>query len=242
MRINKKTMYYFLVMTSPEKQFHNIETLLNYLNTLDFYIMISEQGENGDNPHLNVIVKSVERLDNLKRKLMSLYYGDKLQEFTSKTGFKINGAKGKIIKTEFQLQNVLVYLHKESSEHYYSKGINMEEIISDKPTYEEHKQIQEQSQHVNMTLDKLLDMAIERYIINIKSLGLNKYIKDEIPPPQRYDFHIILTQMSKEKINCMPIYKNLQPFFIQFMSQLGNYDYIESVVERLHEKLTIKKE
>lgn len=58
------------------------------------------------------------------------------------------------------------------------------------------------------------------------------------PPPDRHDFKDILIELSKNKINCMPIYKNLQGFYIQFMSQLGNHDYISHVIDRLHEKLT----
>lgn len=75
-------MYYFLVLTSPDKAFHNIEGIHNYCETnYDAYCIVSEMGENGDNPHLNIIIKESKRLDNLKRTLMNLYYGKKLESF-----------------------------------------------------------------------------------------------------------------------------------------------------------------
>jgi hypothetical protein len=88
-----------------------------------------------------------------------------------------------------------------------------------------------------MTLDKLLELSMELYIKGYLKLGLNAYSNEAIPPPSLIDFQEVLIVMSKNKINCMPIYKNLQAFYIQFMSQLGNHEYIQLLTIRLDEKL-----
>jgi hypothetical protein len=75
--------------------------------------MVSEMGESGDNPHLNIIIKETKRLDNVKRALKKIYYGKELERFESTSGFPKYGAVGKVIKNDLQLKQVACYLTKE---------------------------------------------------------------------------------------------------------------------------------
>ncbi len=78
----------------------------------------------------------------------------------------------------------------------------------------------------HICIDKLLDMATELYIKNYLKRTSNALLPlDQVPPPTRHDFKEVLIIMTKNKINCMPIYKNFQAFYLQFMSQLGNQQY-----------------
>lgn len=225
-------------MTSPKKQFHNIEAVKLYCESnYESYCIVSEMGENGDNPHLNVIIKETQRLDNLKRTLMNLYYGKELEQYKKSSGFLFHGAKGKTIRNDLQLKNTCNYLRKETSEYYFFKEIDIHELCKDEISYNEHKSIRDTSTHCNLTLDKLLDLSMEIYMKEYLKLGLNTFILEELPPPSSIDFKEVLKIMSKNKINCMPIYKNLQGFYIQFMAQLGNHEYIDLLVDRLDEKL-----
>jgi len=227
------------VLTSPEKVFHHVNELHTYLDkTYETYTMISEMGEAGDNPHLNIIIKETKRLDNVKRALKNIYYGKELERFESLAGFKQRGAVGKVIKNDLQLRQVSVYLTKEEEpEHYFFKQIDIYDLCKDEPTYQEHKAIMENTQHSNLSIDKLLDLSMEIYTKEYLKLGLNTFILEELPPPTMIDFKEVLKIMSKNKINCMPIYKNLQSFYIQFMAQLGNHEYIDLLIDRLDEKL-----
>lgn len=236
--------YYFLVLTSPDKKFHNVEQLNDYLATkYEQYAIISEMGNNGDNPHLNVIIKDCKRIDNAKRAIMNVYYGTDLERFLDNGSFKKHGACGKVVATELQYIHICVYLTKEGEpDYYFHKGLDLWLACKDQPTWTEHKHIQNESSHSNFCLDKLLDMAIQIYYTEYLKGTLNTLLPlSEAPPPTRHDLTNVLKIMTKQKINCMPIYNKLQSFFIQFMAQLGNTDYIEELIERQHEKLTFQK-
>lgn len=237
--IQKNPMYYYLVLTSPDKVFHNCDELYQHLDkTYESYAMISEVGETGDNPHLNIIIKETKRLDNVKRALKKIYYGKELERFESTPGFLKYGAVGKVIKNELQLKNISVYLTKEEEpDFFFWKTIDIKDLCKDEPSYVEHKVIQDTLQHTNMTFDKLLDLAIELYIKSYFKGTLNFCLIKPVPPPDMYDLQEVLITMSKNKINCVPIYRNFQPFFLQFMSQLGNHEYIELFIRRQDEKL-----
>lgn len=235
----QKIMYYFLVLTSPDKVFHNVEELHTYLDkTFYSYMMISEVGEAGDNPHINVIVKETKRLDNVKRAIKKIYYGKDLERFEASSGFLKFGAVGKVIKNEIQLKHISVYLTKEEEpEFFFWKILDIIDLCKDEPTYQEHKAINNTSTHCNLSMDKLLDLSMEIYAKEYLKLGLNTFILEELPPPTMIDFKEVLKIMSKNKINCMPIYNKLQAFYIQFMAQLGNHEYIDLLIDRLDEKL-----
>jgi len=200
--------------------------------------MISEMGESGDNPHLNIIIKETKRLDNVKRSIKNIYYGKELERFEATSGFLKYGAVGKVIKNDLQLKHISVYLTKEDEpEHYYWKTLDIKLLCKDEPTYQEHKAIINVSTHTNLSMDKLLDLSMEIYAKEYLKLGLNKYVIEDLPPPSMIDFTEVLKIMSKNKINCMPIYNKLQSFYIQFMAQLGNQEYIDLLVHRMDEKL-----
>ena len=114
-------MYYFIVLTSPEKEYHDVEALQQYcVKKFSKSLIISEMGDNGTNPHINcVVLMGTKRIDNVRRGIMTAYYGPKLPIFELVPGFNKYGVVGKCVKDLPNLKNVAVYLTKEINPLYF---------------------------------------------------------------------------------------------------------------------------
>ena len=244
--------YYFLVLTSPEKQFHNVSAVKEYLEKKNNprWLIRSETGDKGDNPHLNVVLEVSPgiRTDNIKRDIMKAYYpASFLEKHKNNKAFKLHGCKGKKVIGEVQLAHICVYLNKEvrTDEEYYDYffNLNINELTKDLPTYEQHTELRDANKTTNQTYERLLELAVETYHTlffenNLKAFDNNVVI----PPPIAEDFKEVLQRLTKLKYNLIPIYTRMKPFFLQFTMMLGNTSYCDSYVERMVQDLKPKRE
>lgn len=243
---NATEQYYFLVLTHPDKVWGEHQQVSDLLGkkSLDYHIR-GETGEKGDNPHLNVIVALNPQLraDNLKRDIMTVYYGKTfLEKNKDNKAFKIHGAKGKTAYGKRQLANVCVYLAKENTCGVeYSHGIDATALIKDMPTFEQHQALQSLTKTFEPSYGKLLELFIETYYTLSHENTLNHLDNNYILPiPDITDFKAIVRRLSLEKYNLIPFYNKPKPFLLQFMAQLGNYDYVDLFLEKLVQDITPK--
>jgi len=233
-------MYYSIVATSPDKQFHDVENLRIYCEkTFTSSIIISEMGDNGGNPHINCIVlMGSKRIDNVRRGLMKAYYGAKLSQYELNADFNRYGVKGACIKDIQNLKNVLNYLKKEDSEYKYENNMNINELTEGMLPYAEHKKLMEQNRFAVRSAEQLVCEMITEYKKEIFELGLNAYIDDmDIPPPTKEDFIRNIKKLAQKGYNLTPITSKIKIYYIEFMSRLGNHDLLESLIERCDEEL-----
>lgn len=243
------TEYYFLVLTSPVKQFHNVLAVKEYLEKKNnqCWLIRSETGEQGNNPHLNVVLEVSPgiRTDNIKRDIMKAYYpAELLEKNKNNKAFKLHGCKGKKVIGDVQLSHICVYLAKECDpEHEYFININIHELTKNLPTYEEHKTIYEANKLVNQPYEKLLELAVETYHTLFFEDNLKYYDNNTvIPPPSSDDFKAVLKRLTKLKYNLIPVYNKMKPFFLQFTMMLGADMYMESYIDRMVQDLQPKRE
>lgn len=238
--------FYFLVLTHPDKVWGDHLSVAQLLDkkSLDYHIR-GEIGDKGDNPHLNIIVglNPQLRADNLKRDIMTNYYGkDFLEKNKNNKAFKIHGARGKNIFGTRQLANVCVYLAKEDDCGIeYSHGIDADKLIQNMPTFEQHKALQSLTKTFEPSYGKLLELFVETYYSLCHENTLNSFDNDyTLPIPDVDDFKSIVRRLSVEKYNLIPFYNKPKPFLLQFMAQLGNYNYVDLFLEKLIQDISPK--
>lgn len=242
------TEYYYLVLTSPEKVFHNVSAVKEYLEHKNYYswLIRSELGQ-GDNPHVNVVVEvnTGIRTDNIKRDIMKAYYGQSfLEKHKNNKPFKLHGCKGKKVVGELQLSYICVYLNKEISYDYdYFHNINIAELSANLPTYEEHRATYDAGKIINLSFEKLLTLCTETYTMIHFENNLKKYDENDILPPPSYDdFKTVLKRLFILKYNLIPIFNKMKPFYIQWSGSLGNYDAMENYIDRMEQDIKPKRE
>lgn len=228
-------MYYFIVLTSPDKEFHEIDALQRYL-TKKFTqsMLISEMGENGTNPHVNVVVKmGTKRIDNLRRGIMATYYGSRLAVFELNPHFLSYGAIGKCVKDYEQLKNITVYLTKEEyNPHCYDNDMDIPKLKEGMLPYAEHKKLQEESCSYVRNAEQLL----QEMIMNYKRQFVGEPLK-----PTKYDFLEMIKILAKKGYNLTPITSKIKIYYIEFCTRLGNYEQLENLIERIDEELSRPK-
>ena len=159
-------MYYFVVLTNPDREFADVEKLQQHvLQKYEQSMIISEMGEQGNNPHINCVIKiKGQRLDNIRRGILTSYYGPKLTVFEKVPGFDKYGAVGKTVKDYEQLKNVSVYLTKEKNPlYYYDNSMDIPRLKEGMLAYEEHKKLQEGSCSIVRSAEQLLQEMIMDY-------------------------------------------------------------------------------
>lgn len=244
-------MYYYIVLTSPTKEFHDVDNLNEYLKkNFKESIVVSEMGDKGTNPHINVIVKlDKRRIDNVRRGILPSYYGPKLSEFESNNHFNKYGAVGKNIKDLPNLKNILNYIKKEDQynqgriTYYYPNGIDMYELTEGMLPYEEHTKLQEGSCSFARSAEQLLQEMIceyqRRHLDKQQSFlsyfGHDK--SDTTPLPTKEDFKDMLKYLIIKGFNITPITSKLKIYYVEFMSRLGNFCLLESMVDRIDDEL-----
>jgi len=240
--------FYFLVLTHPDKVWGDHQQVSELLvkKSLSYHIR-GETGDKGDNPHLNVIVALNPQLraDNLKRDIMTTYYGKAfLEKHKDNKPFKIHGAKGKTAFGKRQLANVCVYLSKENTCGVeYAHGIDASALVKDMPTYQQHQALQSLIKTFEPSYGKLLDLFIETYYTLSHENTLNQFDNDyTLPIPDIDDFKNIVRRLSIEKYNLIPFYSKPKPFMLQFMAQLGNYNYVDLFLEKLVQDISPKSD
>lgn len=235
-------MYYFLVLTSPDKEFHDIDNLQTYIKSkFTKSMIISEMGDNGNNPHVNVVVlMGQKRIDNVRRGILASYYGSKLSQFESNIHFQKYGAVGKCVKDYEQLKNVCVYLTKEiTPPHIYDNDMDIDKLKEGMLSYSEHKKLQEGSCSLVRSAEQLLCEMIIEYKKECMADTLNSFIVDyQYPPPQKADFVRMLKIIAVKGYNLTPLTSKMKIYYIEFMTRLGNYDQLENLIDRIDEELT----
>jgi len=228
-------------MTNPEKEFLDVQSLKNYCDkTFSQYIIVSEGGETGENPHINCIVlMGQKRIDNVRRGLLASYYGTKLSEFELNAHFLKFGAVGKNIKDKQNLKNVLNYLKKETPLYFYSKDIDMDALTEGMLPYAEHKHLLEATTVCVRSAEQLLGELIVMYKTENLEDTLNQFIPDwQPPPPSKADFVRLLKKLAQKQYNLTPITSKMKIYYIEFMTRLGNYDQLENLIDRIDEELS----
>lgn len=238
--------YYFLVLTHPDKVWGEHKLVADLLDkkSLNYHIR-GETGDKGDNPHLNVLIALNPQLraDNLKRDIMTCYYGKAfLEKHKDNKSFKIHGARGKNVYGTRQLVNVCVYLGKEDDCGVeYSRGIDASQITQNMPTFEQHQALQSLTKTFEPSYGKLLELFIETYYTLCHENTLNEFDNAYVLPiPDIDDFKSIVRRLSLEKYNLIPFYNKPKPFLLQFMAQLGNYNYVDLFLEKLIQDISPK--
>ncbi|WP_445772283.1 hypothetical protein [Rheinheimera sp.] len=235
-------MYYFLVLTSPDKEFHDVDALQTYVSgKFTKSMIISELGSCGNNPHVNVVVlMGQKRIDNVRRGIMAAYYGPKLSEFESNVPFQRYGAVGKCVKDYEQLKNVCVYLTKEvSPPHIYDNDMDIPKLKQGMLNYEEHKKLQEESCSYVRSAEQLLCEMIVEFKKDCMAENLNSFIADyQYPPPSKFDFMRMLKLIAGKGYNLTPLTSKMKIYYIEFMTRLGNYSQLENLIDRIDEELT----
>lgn len=236
---NATENFYFLVLTHPDKVWGDHEGVSAWLNkkTLNHHIR-GETGDLGNNPHLNVVVQLNPQLraDNLKRDIMQIYYGKPmLEKHKDNKAFKLHGARGKTVYGKRQLANVCVYLQKECSCGVeYSYQLDTVEITKNMPTYEQHQAVQALCKTFEPSFTKLLELFIETYHSLCHEGNLNTFNANYVLPiPDINDFKNIVRRLSMEKYNLIPFYNKPKPFILQFMCQMGNFQYVDNYLDKL---------
>lgn len=234
-------MYYFVVLTSPDKEFHEVENLQSYIkDKFTKSMLISEMGDNGSNPHVNVVVlMGSKRIDNVRRGILAAYYGTKLSIFEQNPHFVKYGVVGKCVKDYEQLKNVCVYLTKEiTPPHIYDNGMDIPELKKGMLSYQQHKDLRDQTEVYVRSAEQLLEEMIVSYKTECMDYNLNKFIQDyEVPPPNKYDFIRMLKMLAEKKYNLTPLTNKMKIYYIEFLTRLGNYTALENLVERIDEDL-----
>jgi len=234
------------VLTHPDKVWGEHQGVADLLmkKALNHHIR-GETGDTGQNPHLNVIVELNPQLraDNLKRDIMAIYYGKEfLQNNKDNKSFRIHGAKGKTVYGDRQLANVCVYLQKEPTCGVeYSFQLHPADITKHMPTFEQHQQVQAMCKTFDPSFHKLMELFIETYYVLCQEGNLTKFDNNYVPPiPDIQDFKNIVRRLSVEKYSLIPFYRTPKPFLLQFMCQLGNYDYVDNFLDKLVQDITPK--
>lgn len=239
--------YAFITLTSPERKFHQVEDLREWVEKRNpaQWKIISEMGESGVNPHLHILFSlGTSRIDNIKEPLMKRYYGDKLDSFMNLPGFKKCGYNAKTINGDIQFRNICVYMYKGTEPEYDYGNINLKEETKGVPTWDEHCEIQNKHQTTVYTMDQLLLMATEEYYIYRSSFltDLERQMgkSPTIRPPDKEDFKEVIKGLHRNKINLTNLYRNMKPFYINWLAQLGNYDALERFIDKIDDDLNIK--
>lgn len=235
-------MYYYVVLTNPEKEFLNVDKLKDYCDkNFNQYLIVSEMGDNGTNPHINCIVlMGSKRIDNVRRGILTAYYGPKLSEFEQDHNFVKRGAIGKNVKDKQNLKNICNYLKKEESfSYHYSKEIDMYALTEGMLPYKEHSKLMEDTAVCVRTGEQLLAELILMYKTECMEDGLNQFIVDyAAPPPSKADFVRLLKILAAKQYNLTPITSKMKIYYIEFMSRLGNFEQLENLVDRIDEELS----
>ena len=233
-------MYYSLVATSPDKVFHEVENLRIYCEkNFTSSIIVSEMGDNGTNPHINVIVlMGSKRIDNVRRGLLKAYYGAKLLEYELNVNFNRFGALGKCIKDIQNLRNVLNYLKKEDPEYKYESNMDLEALTEGMMPYAEHKKLMDENRYAVRSAEQLLCEMITEYKKEYLQQGLNTFLGEIVyPAPWKEDFIRMIKILANKGYNLTPLTAKIKIYYIEFMSRLGNHQLLESLVERCDEEL-----
>lgn len=235
-------MFYFIVLTNPDKEFGNVDALNDYCKAkFTKSLIISEVGDTGGNPHVNcVVLMGTKRIDNVRRGIMTSYYGPKLSDFEKIPGFEKYGALGKCVKDYENLKNVAVYLTKEANPTYlYDNDMDVQKLKEGMLSYTEHKKLQEGTSCFVRSAEQLLSEMVMEYTKECMADTLCQFIIDfEPPPPNKADFVRMLKRLALRKYNLTPITSKMKIYYIEFMSRLGNYDQLENLVDRIDEELT----
>lgn len=228
-------------MTNPEKQFLNVETLKNYCEQhFNQYLIVSEGGETGGNPHINcVVLMGQKRIDNVRRALLTAYYGPKLSEFEQNPHWVKYGAVGKNVKDKENLKNVCNYLKKEEeNSYYYYKNIDMIALTEGMLTYAEHNKLLEQTSMCVRSAEQLLSEMILNYKQEQLQDTLCNFLPDWKPePPSKACFIRHIKILAQKQYNLTPITSKIKIYYIEFMSRLGNYEQLENLINRVDEDL-----
>lgn len=248
----KMTKWIFVTMTSPEKQFHDVEAVVRWIKKKNptQWKLVSEMGDSGTNPHIHFVFPMTDtmRIDNVKDPLMKAYYGPALDEFMTRTGFKYVAYMAKTVNGLAQLKNEINYFKKEmdrgNTPQYEYGDINIVEFTKGMITYDEHKAITA-SKSVAYSMDKLLVMATEEYYAYLQEdlTSLECYVgyKGTQPkPPDKEDFKQVVMRLHQKNINLMTFYKNMKPFYINWLAQLGNYTAMERFIDKIDDDLNIR--
>lgn len=235
-------MYYFVVLTSPDKEFHDVDNLQTYISSkFTKSMIISEMGDNGSNPHVNcVVLMGQKRIDNVRRGILAAYYGTKLSQFETNIHFQKYGALGKCVKDYEQLKNVCVYLTKETTPpHIYDNDMDIPKLKEGMLSYADHKKLQDGSCSLVRSAEQLLVEMIMEYKKECIEDGLNQFIQDFTPvPPSKPDFVRMLKKLAVKGYNLTPLTSKMKIYYIEFMTRLGNYDQLENLIDRIDEELT----
>lgn len=234
-------MYYFIVLTSPEKEFHEVDALQQYcVSKFTSSLIISEMGDNGTNPHINVVVKmGSKRIDNVRRGIMASYYGPKLSIFEQVPAFNRYGCSGKCVKDVPNLKNVVVYLTKEVDPlYFFDNNMNVDSLLEGMLKYEDHKALIESQEWYVRSAEQILVELITEYKKECMEDNLNQFIENyQYPPPTKADFVRQLKNIARKGYNLTPITSKMKIYYIEFMSRLGSYDQLENLVDRVDEEL-----
>jgi hypothetical protein len=236
----------FITLTSPERQFHNVDAVVKWIQNRnpEKWKVISEMGTSGDNPHLHLLFSlGTSRIDNIKEPLCRQYYGAKLASFQTTAGFTKHGYNAKTVNGLIQFSNVCVYINKDIPEYDYG-NIDLAEETKGRLTFEEHCEIENKHKTVVYTMDQLLLMATEEYYIYCASFqtSLEKHMGRpvNVRPPDKEDFKEIIKILHKKEVNLMNLYKNMKPFYINWLAQLGNYMAMERFIDKIDDDLNIR--
>lgn len=236
----------FITFTSPERQFHNVDAVVKWIQNRnpERWKVISEMGESGENPHLHCLFSlGTSRIDNIKDPMCRQYYGNKLTSFQTMPGFTKRGYNAKTVNGLIQFSNVCVYINKAIPEYDYG-NIDLEEETKGRLTYDEHCEIENKHKTVVYTMDQLLLMVTEEYYIYVASYQtpLEKYVKRPVSvrPPDKEDFKEVIKSLHKKEVNLMNLYKNMKPFYINWLAQLGNFDAMERFIDKIDDDLNIR--
>lgn len=235
-------MYYYIVLTNPEKEFLFVDALLKYVDkNFNEYLIVSEMGDVGANPHINCIVlMGSKRIDNVRRGILTSYYGPKLSDLEKNPNFNKYGAVGKNIKDKENLKNTCNYLKKEDdNEYYYFKGIDIYLLTEGMLPYKEHQKLLESNATCVRSAEQLLLEMINNYKRECMEDTLNAFVVDFVPPPpSKSDFVRQLKLLAIKKYILTPLTSKMKIYYIEFMSRLGNYDQLENLVDRVDEELS----
>lgn len=242
----------FCTLTSPHKQFHDVKAVVDWIKkrNLPQWKLISEMGSSGDSPHLHFIIPMTEtmRIDNVKEPILRAYFGPDLAALRLMGGFNIHSYNAKTVNGIAQLKNICNYLKKEmirsgtTPTHDYG-DIDLHEITKGMVSFDEHTAIQN-GKTVAYSMDKLLVMATEEYHAylqeSLTTMECYMGLKNDPRPPDKNDFKEIIMRLHKKEINLMNLYKNMKPFYINWLAQLGNYTAMERFIDKIDDDLNIR--